>query len=92
MEPKGDCERLLKACLRGLGLIPGALDHRERRILAEAGIGCGQAAPIEDAAGCGGDRGCMAAGLAEADRIHYSSFSNASQSVTGWEQVKLWQT
>ena len=72
--------------------MPGALDHRERRVLAESGIGFGQTAPIEDAAGCGGDRGGMAAGLAEADRIHYSSFSRASQEVTGWEQVKLWQT
>ena len=69
--------------------MPGALDHRKRRILAESGIGFRQAAPIEDAAGCGGDRGGMAAGLAEAERIHYSSFSSAAQSVAGWEQVKL---
>ena len=50
--------------------MPGTLDHRERRILAESGVGFGQAAPIEGAAGCGGDGGGMAAGVAEADRVH----------------------
>jgi len=60
----------VRVCLRGLWLIPGALDHRERRILAESGVGFGQAAPIEDAAGCGGNRGGMAAGVAEADWVH----------------------
>ena len=51
-------------------MIPGAVDHRERRILAESGVGFGQAAPIEGAAGCVGDGGGMAAGVAEADRVH----------------------
>jgi len=45
--------------LGGLWLIPGASDHRERRIFAESGVGFGEIAPIEDAAGCGGDCGCM---------------------------------
>ena len=54
--------------------MPGTLDHRERRILAEPGVGFGQAAPIEGAAGCVGDGGGMAAGVAEADLVHSPMF------------------
>lgn len=50
--------------------MPGTLDHRERRILAESGVGFRQAAPIESAAGGGGDCGGMATGVTETDRVH----------------------
>lgn len=63
-------ERPVKGCLRGLGLMPGTLDHWERRILAESGVGFRQAAPIENAAGGGGDCGGMATGVTAADRVH----------------------
>ena len=49
------------------------MDHREGRILAESVVGFGQVAPIEDAAGGGGDGGGMAAGVAKADRVHRGS-------------------
>ncbi len=51
-------------------MIPGALDHREGRILSESGIDFGQAASIEGTAGCSGDCGCIAAALAEANWVH----------------------
>ena len=62
--------------LGGLWLIPSTSDHREQRIFAESGVGFGEAAPIEDAAGCGGDCGCMTTGFAEADLVHRMLWSS----------------
>jgi len=56
--------------LGGLWLIAGASDHRERRIFGESGVSFREATPIEDAAACVGDCGCMTTGFAEADRVH----------------------